>query len=141
PPRLRERPLVVVDTQVEGGVGELRVAGVLLDDEGRRGLLATAVAARGLRGGEALDQPLPALEMGVRLERGGQRVDGGFGAQDVPLGRVAVTGAAARPLVARPARERRRAAGAVDDAHLPLVAPLIGRRESLDHLLGRASLA
>ena len=31
--QLRDRPLVVVDAQVDDGVGELRVAGVLLDDE------------------------------------------------------------------------------------------------------------
>ena len=49
---------MVVDAQFDDDVGQLRVAGVLLDDEQRRRLLAALVAARGLRGVEAVEQAL-----------------------------------------------------------------------------------
>ncbi len=57
-PQLLERTLVIVDAQVDDDVGELRVAAVLLDDEQRRRLLASLVAARGLGRVEAVEQPL-----------------------------------------------------------------------------------
>ena len=49
---------MVVDAQVDDDVGEARVAAVPLDDEERGRLLAAPVAARGLRRGEAVEQPL-----------------------------------------------------------------------------------
>ena len=45
PSQLLERPLVVVDAQVDERVGEPRIARVALDDEERGRLLAAAVAA------------------------------------------------------------------------------------------------
>ena len=58
PAKLLDGTLVVVDPEVDEGVGQARVAAVPLDDEQRRRLLATAVAARSLRGRKAVDQPL-----------------------------------------------------------------------------------
>ena len=58
PAQLGERVRVVVDAQVDERIGEARVASVALDDEQRRRLAATAVAAGGLRRVEAVEQPL-----------------------------------------------------------------------------------
>ena len=58
PAQLLDRPRVIVDAEVDERVGEPAVAAVALDDEQRRRLLAAPVAARGLRGGEAVEQPL-----------------------------------------------------------------------------------
>ena len=58
PRELRDRLRVVVDAQVDEDVAQRGVAAVALDDEQRGRLLAAPVAARGLRGGEALEQPL-----------------------------------------------------------------------------------
>ena len=55
--QLLDRQRVVVDSQIEHEVGELRVPAVSFDDQERRRLLSAPVAARELRGGEALDQP------------------------------------------------------------------------------------
>ena len=67
--QLGDRTLVVVDAQVDDGVEELRVAGVLLDDEECGRLLSAAVASGCLRRCEALEEPLGQLEVGIRLER------------------------------------------------------------------------
>jgi len=75
----------------------------------------------------------------VLLERHGQRIDGLLGDEDVALGRVAVTRAAAGPVVARVPRERGRVAMPVDDAHLPLGAAVVRGRERFDYLRRRAS--
>ncbi len=53
PGELGDGRLVVVHAEVDEDVGEPRVAAVALDDEERRRLLPAAVAAGGLRGGEA----------------------------------------------------------------------------------------
>ena len=99
-----------------------RVAAVALDDEQRRRLLAAAVAARGLRRGEARDQPLgerlpcAGRERRARARRPSARRD-----EDVPLRREARPGDPAGPVHAlragvasrsRRSRRRRRAAGA-----------------------------
>ena len=97
--------------------------------------------AHGLRSGEAFDQPLAELEVRIRLERDRQRLYRRRRNEDVSLGRVALTGATSGPFVAAPAGERRGSPGRVDAPDLPLVATLVGRRERLDRLLGRASLA
>ena len=66
--------------------------------------------------------------MCVRLERDGQRVDGLLRHEDVSLGRAAVAGAAAGPVLAFLTGEGGRTSGAVDDAELvlPLVADSVG---------------
>src|SRR5262249_15053902 len=121
PPELRDRALVVVDAQIDDRVGELRVTGVLLDHEQGRGLLAAPVAAGRLSCGQTLDQPLSELEMAVRLEGGCEGVDGRRRDEDVPLRRVALARAPARPLVTARPGERRGASGGVDDADLAFV--------------------
>ena len=102
-------------------------------------MLAATVAARRLGRGEARQQPLGQRACG-RLERLGQRVDRLAGDEDVPLGGVAGARAAARPVVAAGAGERRAAAGGVDDPDLALVPALVGLGQALDDLLGRESL-
>src|SRR2546423_11773077 len=57
PSELFDGPLVVVDTEVDGDIGELSIAAVSPGDEERRRLLAAAVAAGGLRRPEAFEQP------------------------------------------------------------------------------------
>ena len=47
-----------IDAQVDDLVGKTRVAAVLLDDQQGGRLLAAPVAARGLSGIEAVEQPL-----------------------------------------------------------------------------------
>ena len=64
---LGDRLRVVVDAQVDEDVAEAGVAAVALDDEQRGRLLAAAVAAGGLRRGEALEQPLG--ERAARVSR------------------------------------------------------------------------
>src|ERR671933_2645076 len=113
---------VVVDAQVDDDVGEAGVAAVLLDHEDGRGLLAAAVAARGLGGGEALEQPLGERLPGASLEGRRERGDGLLRDEDVPLRGVAGTGLPAGPGIAVAAGEGRAAAAAVDDAELPVVA-------------------
>ena len=118
-PELLDRGLVVVDAQVDEDVGEPRVAPVPLDDEQRRGLLAAAVATRGLSRCEARQQSLGQRAF-RRLEGLGEGVDRLAGDEDVALGGVAGPRAAACPLVAAGAGERGAAAGGVDDPELPL---------------------
>ena len=67
PPQLLDRRRVVVDAQVDEDVGQPRVAAVPLDDEERGRLLSAPVAARRLRGGEAVDQALRQRAPRVRL--------------------------------------------------------------------------
>src|SRR6059058_2737598 len=55
PAKLLERPLVVLDPELDDRVRELSVAAVLLDDQQCRRLLAAAVAAGGLGGVEAIE--------------------------------------------------------------------------------------
>ena len=97
PSELAERVGVVVDAEVDERVREPRVAAVALDDEERRRLPAAAVAARGLGGVEAVEQPLGERRARRRLERLRERVDGRARDEDVALRRVAVARAAARP--------------------------------------------
>ena len=66
--QLLDRPLVVLDAQLDDDVGQARVAAVALDDEERRGLLAAAVSACRLGRGEAVDQA-----HGERLARASPR--------------------------------------------------------------------
>src|SRR6185436_12531172 len=114
---------------------EAGVAGVLLDQEERCGLLAATVPSCGLRRGQALDQPLGKREVAVALEGDRERVDGLLRDEDVPLCGIPCAGAAARPVVAFLTRERRRAARAVHDPDLPLCAALVGGGQRLDDLL------
>src|SRR5438105_9395577 len=100
PLELRDRPLVVIDPQVDGDVGHAPVPAAAVDDEQGRRLLAAAVAARRLRGGEAREQPLGERLAGAALEGGRERVDGLAGDEDVPLDREPRSGQAARPVVA-----------------------------------------
>src|SRR5204863_4953549 len=118
----------VVDAEVDDAVGQARVTAVLCDDEQRGRLLAAPVAPGGLCGSEALDQSLGELEVCVALERRRERADRRIGDEDVPLGRVGLAGAPARPVEATRARERRRAALPVDDADLPVGAALVRGR-------------
>ena len=73
--QLGDRPFVVVDAKIDDDIGEARIAGVLLDDQERRRLLAAPVAAGSLRGRQALEQPLGQREVAVALERRRERVD------------------------------------------------------------------
>ena len=58
PCELGDRLLVVVDAQIHEQVTESCVTAVLLDDQQRRGLLASTVSAGRLRRCETLEQPL-----------------------------------------------------------------------------------
>ena len=138
---LDDRLGVVVDAQVEHHVRQPGVAAVTFDDEERGRLLSPAVSAGGLCGGEAFQQPFPERPAGRRGERLGECVDRVAPDQDVPLSREARAGDAARPIHARPPREGRAAAGAVDHAELALVAVVVGCREALDDLLGAQPFA
>ncbi len=140
PAELRDRPRVVVDPQVDQRVREARVPTVLLDDEQRGGLLATPVAAGGLRGVEAVEQAL-GERAGARLEGLGERVHRRTGDEDVALRGVAGAGAPAGPVVAARARERGCAALAVDDAGLALVATLVGLGQPRERVLGGEAVA
>ena len=140
PAQLLDRALVVVDAEVDDEVGEPGVAAVALDDEQRGGLLAAPVAARSLRGGEALDQAL-GQRAGRRLERLRERVDGLSGDEDVPLRRVAGAGAAAGPVVAARAGEARAAPCRVDDSELAALALVVGLGQPAHDLVGGQSLA
>ena len=140
-PQLLDRALVVVDAEVDEGVGQPGVAAVALDDEQRGRLLAAAVAAGCLRRGEAVEQPLGERSPGGGRERVDERVDRLRRDEDVALGRVAVAGPPAGPVVALGAGERRAAPGRVDDAELALLAAVVGRRQPLDDLVGRGAAA
>ena len=122
--QLVDRPLVVVHAQVDEDVGEAGVAAVPLDDEERGRLLAARVATGGLAGREGLEQSLGERAR-CGLEGLRERVDRGFGDEDVALRGVAVARAAAGPVEALRARVRGRAALGVHDADLPLVAPVV----------------
>src|SRR4029450_7677682 len=74
PAQLFERPSVITPPQVDENVGEVRIAAVLLDDKERRRLLTPAVAAGGLRGIQALQQPLGERSADGPLEGLGERV-------------------------------------------------------------------
>ena len=126
---------MVVDAQIEHEVGELRVPTVALDDHERRGLLPAPVAARALRGGQALQQPECEALSHRRLERDCERVDRLRSHEDVSLRRVAGSRAAARPVHARGAGVRRAVAVRVDDADLALVPAVVGVSEPLHDLL------
>src|SRR5207244_6364937 len=115
-PELLDRPLVVVNAEVDERVGEAGVAAVLLHDEQARGLLPALVAACGLGGVEAVEEAGRKGLAGGALERHGERIDRLLRDEDVALGRIAVAGSAARPLEALLAGERRGASLAVDDS-------------------------
>ena len=114
---------------------------VALDHEQRRRLLAAAIASCRLRRVEAREQPLRERLVRRRGERFRQRVDRRLGHEDVSLRRVARAGAAAGPFEATAARERRAAAVSIDDAELPLVSAVVGRRERVHDVLRAPSVA
>ncbi len=132
---------MVVDAQVHERVREARVAAVLLHDDEGRGLLTAPVAARGLRGPEALDQPLYEREISRRLERRRERVHRLLADEDVPLRCVARARATPGPREAALAGVGRRSSLAVNDAELALPSPLVGGGQALHGLLRRQSLA
>ena len=115
---LGERIGVVVDAQIDERVRQARVAAVALDDEQGRGLPPATVATGRLGRVEAVEQPLGERRARRRLERLRERVDGRARDEDVPLGGVALSRAAAGPGVALVTRERGRPALAVDDPEL-----------------------
>ena len=98
--QLLDGTLVVVGAEVDEDVGQAGVAAVPLDDEQRRRLLATPVAARGLGRGEAVDQALGERSSGGGRERVDHRVDRLCRDEDVPLRRVAVSRPPAGPVEA-----------------------------------------
>ena len=131
PAELLDRARVIVDAQVDQHIGEPGVATVALDDEEGGRLLAAAVAARGLGGGKAVEQPL--RQRAARaLEGLGERVDGLRGDEDVPLGGVAGAGAPACPVVAAGAGEARGASLGVDHPELTTVALVVRVGQSGD---------
>ena len=134
-PQLLDRPFVVVDAQVDDDVGEPGIAAVALDDEQASRLLAAAVAAGLLRGGEAIEQPLGERPARAALEGLRERVDGRCRDEDVALGRVAGPGAPARPVVALGAGERGASALRVHDPELAVLAPVVRLGQSLHGLL------
>ena len=140
-PKLFDRPLVVVDAQVDEDVGELRVAAVALDDEQAGRLLAAPVASGELRRGEAAEEPLGERISHRSLEGLRQGVDGRRRDEDVALRRVARSRAAAGPFVAFGAGEGGGAAVAVDDAQLPGFASFVVGGEPRDDLVGGTPLA
>ena len=116
PEQLGNRMLVVIDAQIDEDVRQAAVTAVLRDNEERCGLLAPAVAARGLPGGEALDQARRQRAACVRLESAGDRVDRVALDENVPLRRVAVADPPSGPVVAVLAGEGRATAVCVDHA-------------------------
>src|SRR5262245_39798924 len=104
---LRKRPLVVVHAEVDEDVGKPRIAGVALGDEQRGRLLAAAVAAGGLGGVEAVEQPGRQRLSRAAFERLRKRVDGGGRHEDVSLRGVSLSGPPARPVMALVTRVRR----------------------------------
>ena len=112
---LDERVGMVVDPQVYEDVGEVCVPAVPLDDEEGCGLSPATVATRGLRGVEAVEQPLREPLPGRGLERLGEGVYRLARHEDVSLRRIADAGAAARPGVALDARVCGRPALGIDD--------------------------
>ena len=139
--QLRDRPLVVVDAQVDDDVRELRVARVLLDDEQRSRLLPAPVAPGGLCRREALEQALREREVARSLERDGERVDrraprrGCFPAprSSAPCARPAQSWHSSPVKVAaRPCPST--------IADLPLGAAVVGGRQRVDRLLRRPAL-
>ena len=141
PCELRDRLRVVVDPQVDEDVAHRGVAAVALHDEQRGGLLAAAVAARRLRGGEALEQPLRERPARRRGEGRRERSDGLLADEDVALRGEARAGLPAGPVEALAAREGGAAAGRVDDAELAVLASLVGLGERLDRLGGARAVA
>ena len=139
PPKLLDRGLVVVDTEVDEDVGQRRVAAVPLDDEKRRGLLAATVATGGLGRREARQQSLGQRAF-CRFERLRQRVDRLARDENVALGGVPWADSAACPVVAGCAGERGAAAGGIDHSELTLVSAFVGLGQPLDDLLGRQTL-
>ena len=127
---------MVVDAEIDEGVGEPGIARVLLDHEQGRRLLASLVSSRRLGGGEAVEEPLGERLPGRRLECLRERVDGGGGDEDVPLRGEARAGASAGPVVAPRAGVGGCAARAVDDPELALVAALVRVGQSRDRVLG-----
>ena len=122
---------MLVDAEIDEAVGERCVAAVALDDEKRGGLLPATVASRGLRGGEAVEQPLGEGRSSRPEERVDERVDRLARDEDVALRRVAVAGLPAGPVVALRAGVRGAAPGRVDDTELALLAIVVGRRQPL----------
>ena len=138
---LVDRPLVIVDSQVADEVRQLGVASVPLDDQEGRRLLSPPVAARRLRGRQAVEQPLGEAAAHGRPERLRERVDRLGPDEDVALGRKARPGAVSRPReAARPGPDRRVAAR-VDDTELALVTALVGADQPFHGLLGREPFA
>jgi hypothetical protein len=134
--QLVDRPLVVVDTQVDQGVGQPRVPALGLHDEKRRGLLAAPVATGRLSCREAVEQPASEALSFRRGERLRECVDRFRADEDVALRRVAEAVAVTGPLVAPRTRPGRRVTRAVDDAELALVPAVVCRDELLERLLG-----
>src|SRR6266545_3075794 len=136
---LLDRTLMILDAELDDHVRHARVAAVPLHDEEGGGLLPAAIAAGCLRGGQAVDQPLgegPA----TRLEGLGESLDGLCRDEDVALDRVAFARAPTGPVEALLAGVRRGATLGVDDPQLPVIAPVVGARQTLDDLLRGASL-
>ena len=134
---LLDRPLVVVDPEVDEDVRQPGVPAVFLDDQQRGRLLAAPVAARSLRRRETLDQPLRERELRVSLERRRQRAHGFLADEDVALRRVPGPCAVPGPVVAARARPARRGSLSIDDSELALVASLVLGRQTF-HDLARA---
>ena len=120
--KLGDRALVVVDPKIDDDVREAGVAGVLLHDEQRCGLLAAAVPSCGLCRGQALDQPLREREVAVcsKVPRARRPSPARPGCSPALLPGA---GAAARPVVALRAGEGRRPARGVHHPDLPLGRP------------------
>src|SRR5262249_5610496 len=116
------------------------VTALALDDEERGRLLAATVAACRLRRGEGVDESYGERPAGRALERCCERIHGVGGDEDVPLRRVPLAGAAARPGHAPGARKAAPSPLRVDDTELALVATLVAGRQSLDALVRRESL-
>ncbi len=130
---------MVVDAKVDDRVGEPPVAGILLDDEERRRLLAAPIATGRLRRGEALEQALRESTVAC-LERLGERVDRRPRDEDVSLRGVPGTRPPAGPLEAAGAGVARADALAVDHSDLTLLAAVVGLGQRRDHLLRGAAL-
>src|SRR5688572_5220323 len=129
PPQLGERLGVVVDPQVEIGVGLGRA------DEQRRRLLAALVAARGFARLERCDQ---ALGKGLLAfpEGAGRLLDHPGVGEHVARHRETLARDGAAPLDAACAGVLADPAFRIDDVQLPMVAAFVGRGE-VAHDLGR----
>ena len=105
-----------------------------------RGLLAPAVAPRGLSGPERLHQTPGQGPSGRPFEGLGHARHHGLAGQDVPLAAVAVAGDPARPLEALRPGERGRAPGHVHDPHLARLTFGVAIQQPVQRLLWRHAL-